>query len=162
MAMAHDTSAAAERESDTGIPHASQVIVVGVDGSPSSWDAFAWAAGAAARGNGRLVAVHVGPVADPAAAFGVPIDYAGVEATRQEIAQELQIEVERLANELGVHVSFVVERGDVTRAVANVAKELNADLVVVGRSAKALHHIAGSLSHRLTCRNDAPVVVVVP
>jgi hypothetical protein len=25
-----------------------------------------------------------------------------------------------------------------------------------------LHRLAGSLSHRLTCRDDAPVVVVVP
>jgi nucleotide-binding universal stress UspA family protein len=56
----------------------------------------------------------------------------------------------------------VVEPGDVTRTVTSIAKELNADLVVVGRSAKPLHQIAGSLSHRLTSRHDAPVVVVVP
>jgi nucleotide-binding universal stress UspA family protein len=160
--MAHDASAAAERDNDTGISHSPRVIVVGVDGSPTSWDAFAWAAGAAARGNGRLVAVYVEPLGDRAAAFGAPIDYAGVETTRREIAKELQTEAERIAKELGVHLSFVIERGHVTRAVTDVAKELNADLVVVGRSAKARHHIAGSLSHRLTSRNDAPVVVVVP
>jgi nucleotide-binding universal stress UspA family protein len=160
--MAHDTSAAAERDSAAATFHPPRVIVVGVDGSPTSWDAFAWAAGAAARGNGRLVAIHVEPLGDPAAGFGAPIDYAGVETARQEVTRELQTEAERIASEVGVHVSFVVERGAVTRAVCNVAKELNADLVVVGRSAKALHHIAGSLSHRLTSRNDAPVVVVVP
>jgi nucleotide-binding universal stress UspA family protein len=139
-----------------------QVIVVGVDGSPTSWDAFCWAAGAAARSNSTLVAVYVEPLAEPAAGFGVPLDYASVEATRQEIAEELRTEAERMAAGLGVHVSFMVERGDKTRAVAAVAKQLSADLVVVGRSAKALHHIAGSLSHRLTSRHDAPVVVVVP
>jgi len=160
--MAHDTSTAAERDHHTGVPRQQRVIVVGVDGSPTSWDAYVWAAGAAARGNGRLVAVHVEPLGEPAAGFGAPIDYAGIERTRREIAEQLQAEAERIANELGVPVRFVVERGDVTRAVTNVAKELNADLVVVGRSAKARHHIAGSLSHRLTSRNDAPVVVVVP
>ena len=35
------------------------VIVVGLDGSPTSWDAFSWAAGQAARANGRLIAVYV-------------------------------------------------------------------------------------------------------
>jgi nucleotide-binding universal stress UspA family protein len=74
----------------------------------------------------------------------------------------LQSQVERAAKELGVQVTFVVEPGDVTRTVTSIAKELNADLVVVGRSAKPLHQIAGSLSHRLTSRHDAPVVVVVP
>jgi hypothetical protein len=39
---------------------------------------------------------------------------------------------------------------------------VQANLVVVGRSAKTMHHLAGSLSHRLTCRKDAPVVVIVP
>jgi nucleotide-binding universal stress UspA family protein len=156
--MTHDASAAGERDNDTGIPHPPRVIVVGVDGSPTSWDAFAWAAGAAARGNGRLVVVHVEPLGDPAAAFVCT----GIEAMRQEIARELRSEVERMALELGVRVSFVVERGDVTRAVRNVAKEQQADLVVVGRSAKVLHQLAGSLSHRLSRRHDAPVVVVVP
>ena len=160
--MVYDASPAAERDNDTGSRHPRRVIVVGVDGSSTSWDAFAWAAGAAARGNSGLVVVHVVPLGDPAAAFGVPVDHAGIETTRQEIAQELQTEAERLANELGVDISFVIERGDVSRAVTTVAKELNAELVVVGRSAKAMHHIAGSLSHRLTSRNDAPVVVVVP
>jgi nucleotide-binding universal stress UspA family protein len=160
--MAQDASASAGRDHETGTPRASRVIVVAVDGSPTSWDAFAWAAGAAARGNGSLVALHVEPLGSAAAALGAPIDYAGLESTRQQVALELQTEVERLAHELGVQVRFVVERGDVTRAVSTLAKELNADLVVVGRSAKALHHLAGSLSHRLICRSDAPVVVVVP
>jgi nucleotide-binding universal stress UspA family protein len=139
-----------------------RVIVVGVDGSPTSWDAFAWAAGTAARNESRLVAVYVEPSADPAVGFGVPIDYAAAESTRQEIVEMLRTEVERIATELGVQVGFVVERGDKTRAVSAVAKRLHADLVVVGRSAKALHHITGSLSNRLTSRSDAPVVVVVP
>ena len=155
--MTHDGSAAAERDNDTESSHR-RVIVVGVDGSPTSWDAFAWAAGAAARGDSRLVAVHVVQLGDPVAAFV----HTGIEATRQEIAEELQAEAERIALELGVQVSFVVERGDITRAVSNVAKEQQADFVVVGRSATPLHQIAGSLSHRLTRRHDAPVVVVVP
>ncbi len=37
------------------------VLVVGVDGSGASWDAFAWAAGEARRCSGRIVAVFVTP-----------------------------------------------------------------------------------------------------
>jgi nucleotide-binding universal stress UspA family protein len=137
-------------------------LVVGLDGSPSSWDAFSWAAWVAAHENGRVVAVYVMPWPDPAAAFGAPYDYDGVELARREIAQELTDEAARRAGDLGVPVSFVGARGDVSRALADVARTVHAELVVVGKSAKWLHHLGGSLSHRLTCRNDAPVVVVVP
>jgi len=43
-----------------------------------------------------------------------------------------------------------------------VVRATYADLVVVGRSAKMRHHLAGSLGRRLVGRKDAPVVVVVP
>lgn len=160
--MTHDMSATPERDTDTEVNDGPRVIVVALDGSPTSWDAFAWAAGAAARSNRQLVAVHVMPWTDPAAAFGVPYDYSGMETARQEIAVELKAEAERRAGEVGVPVRFVSEYGEVTRAVTEAARALHADLVVVGRSAKMLHRLAGSLSHRLACRNDAPVVVVVP
>ena len=160
--MTHDPSAAAERETTTRTSCPPRVIVVAVDGSPTSWDAFAWAAGAALRAKSRLVAVHVEPLVEAAATFGAAVDYAAIEMTRRQITRGLQSQVERAAKELGVQVTFLVEPGDVTRTVTSIAKELNADLVVVGRSAKPLHQIAGSLSHRLTCRHDAPVVVVVP
>ena len=91
-------------------------LVVGLDGSPSSWDAFSWAAGVAARSNGRVVAVYVMPWPDPAAAFGAPYDYDGVERARREIADELTDEAAQRARDLGVSVSFVGARGDVSSA----------------------------------------------
>ena len=162
IAITPDTSPTPERDTDAAVNKGPRAIIVGLDGSPTSWDAFAWAAGAAARGNGQLVAVHVMPWTEPAAAFCVPFDYSGAETARQEIATELKDEAERCAREVGVPVRFVTEHGEVAHAVTEVARALHADLVVVGRSAKTLHRLAGSLSHRLTCRSDAPVVVVVP
>ena len=41
-------------------------VVVGIDGSDTSWDAFCWACGETRRLGGRTVAVFVGPI--PAAA----------------------------------------------------------------------------------------------
>jgi nucleotide-binding universal stress UspA family protein len=96
------------------------------------------------------------------AGFGVSCDYAVVEQTRQEVADGLKLEAFHRAYELGVALSFVTAHGDATHALTDVARRLHANLVVVGRSAKVLHHLAGSLSHRLTSRHDAPVVVVVP
>jgi nucleotide-binding universal stress UspA family protein len=160
--MAHDTEAGSQPQVPDRQETATPVIVVGLDGSPSSWNAFSWAAGEALRLDSRIVAVHVIPLADAAGAFAVPLDYAGLEEARQEVADQLHREAAQRADELGVTLSFVTEHGDATRALTDVAHGLHANLLVVGRSAKVLHHLAGSLSHRLTCRKDAPVVVVVP
>ncbi|HTC68943.1 MAG TPA: universal stress protein [Acidothermaceae bacterium] len=136
--------------------------MVGVDGSPSSWDALCWAAGEATRSNGRVVAVYVTPYTEVVAAFAVPYDYAGVEQARQEVAAELKLEATTRAKELGVELDFLAEHGDVTHVLTDVARATHANLIVVGRSAKVLHHLGSSLSNRLTSRNNAPVVVVVP
>ena len=102
------------------------------------------------------------PFTDPAAIYGVPYDYAGAENLREEVASELKDEAELRAREIGISISFVTDYGDATQTLTDIARKVHATLVVVGRSAKMRHHLAGSLSHRLTCRKDAPVVVVVP
>jgi nucleotide-binding universal stress UspA family protein len=160
MAMAQDTEAGRLPQARDDL--ASPVIVVGLDGSPSSWDAFSWAAGEAARSNGKVVAVNVAPLTGVASAFGVPFDYAGVEQARRQVADELKAQAAHRANELGIELSFVCEYGDAAHALTDIACRVHANLVVVGRSEKVLHHLAGSLSHRLTSRNNAPIVVVVP
>ena len=145
-------------QAGAGLP----TIVVGVDGSPTSWYALAWAAGEALRTHSRLLAVYVMPYTDPAAALGVPYDYAGSEKCRQAFAGELETEATHRARDLGVPVGFVSEYGDPSSTLADIARTVDAHLVVVGRSAKMWHRLTGSLGHRLTCRKDAPVVVVVP
>jgi len=137
-----------------------QVIVVGLDGSPASWDAFCWAAGQATRARGSLIAVYATPAVTPVAA--VPGDFAYAEQAAREVAAELKAEAEHRAAEAGVQLTFVRELGDPVHALISVARSAHADLVVVGRSAKMLHHLAGSAGRRLASRQDAPVVVVVP
>ncbi len=137
-----------------------QVIVVGLDGSPASWDAFCWAAGQATRARGSLIAVYVTSAVTPV--VPVPGDFAYAEQAAQEVAAELKAEGEHRAAEAGVQLTFVRELGDPVHALISVARSAHADLVVVGRSAKMLHHLAGSAGRRLASRRDAPVVVVVP
>jgi nucleotide-binding universal stress UspA family protein len=139
------------------------VIVVGVDGSRPSWDAFSWAAGEARRANGRIIAVFATPPVG-AEAMGVtaPMDYGAAEVARDELTGELAAEVAGRAGELGVEASFVREYSDAAQALTRIAQSARADLVVVGRSEKMLHHLAGAVPRRLVLRADSPVVVVVP
>jgi nucleotide-binding universal stress UspA family protein len=136
-----------------------QVIVVGLDGSPASWDAFCWAAWMARRASGSLIAVYVTAV-EPI----VPVDgyFVYVNQAEQEVAAQLKDEAEQRAAEVGVRVNFVRELGDTVHALLSVARSAHADLVVVGRSAKLLHHVVGSAGRRLVSCRNAPVVVVVP
>jgi nucleotide-binding universal stress UspA family protein len=153
-----EAEARATRLARTSAP----VIVVGLDGSPTSWDAFSWAAGEATRSNGSLVAVYITPMVDPVALYGEASGYAAVEQARDEVAAELKDQAEQRARDLGVHLRFVRERGDPAPAIMRLAKSVSADLIVVGSSTKMLHHLAGSLGRRLVARNDAPVIAVVP
>jgi nucleotide-binding universal stress UspA family protein len=141
---------------------ADKVIVVGLDGSHTSWDAFCWAAGEANRTNGRLIAVYVSPAVEGATAFGAPFDYDAAEQARTEVAAELSDEATQRARELGLALSFVRDFGDPAHALTRCARSAEADLIVIGRSTKMLHRLVGSLGRRLVCRHDAPVIVVVP
>ena len=95
-------------------------------------------------------------------AESVPLDWAAAAQARQQAVAQLKDDAEQRARDLGVPLAFITEIGDGARALTSVARAMHADLVVVGRSAKMRHHVAGSLGRRLVGRKDAPVVVVVP
>jgi nucleotide-binding universal stress UspA family protein len=163
LAKHEDGTVSGSQEPSVGaVGSTAPLIVVGLDGSSTSWDAFSWAAGEAMRSNGSLVAVYVTPEVEPVATFGASLGYAAVEQAREEVAGELRDEAKQRARELGLHLRFVTERGDTAPTITRIARSLGADLIVVGRSAKMLHHLAGSLGRRLVSRRDAPVIAVVP
>jgi nucleotide-binding universal stress UspA family protein len=146
---------------------ATAVVLVGIDGSETSWDALSWACGEARRLRGRAVAVLVSPSADrgtPVSAFvgAFPFDCGWNEPTPTEPAETLRREVECYAAGHGVDLTFVHTRGDTTSELLRLAAAQHADQIVVGRSMKARHHLAGSLGRRLAGKREAPVVVVVP
>jgi nucleotide-binding universal stress UspA family protein len=138
------------------------VIIVGLDGSPTSWDAFAFAVGEAIRMHGTLTAVYATPRIEAAAAFAVPFDYAAAEQAWRDVAQELHDEADERVRGLGLQLGFVREHGNAAQALTRVARSTHADLIVVGKSTKILHHVAGSLGRRLMSKPDAPVIAVVP
>lgn len=137
---------------------------MGVDGTAPSWDAFAWAAGEARRGNGRIVAVFVTALIEPEEALGstAPLGYAAAADARDQMAEQLAAEVARRADVLDVEVRFIRGIGDAAHVLTDLAHSEHADLMVVGRSAKILHRLAGSVSRRLVLNRESPVIVVVP
>jgi nucleotide-binding universal stress UspA family protein len=138
------------------------VILVGVDGSPTSLRAGAYAAGLARRQGARLVVVYVGPVASLAAAMpgaGGAVVVAHDEAF-DETSDDLRRQVEGQAQERGIAAAFVVRRGDPFSELRRVAGEVRAEAVVVGASAKAGHRLVGSVAVRLVRAGKWPVTVV--
>jgi nucleotide-binding universal stress UspA family protein len=138
------------------------VILVGVDGSPSSLRAGAYAAGLARRQRARLVVVFVRPVASLATAM--PGAGAAVAASQgaafDETSDDLRRQVEVQARERGIAVTFVARRGDPFSELRRAADEVRAEAVVVGASAKAGHRLVGSVAVRLVRAGKWPVTVV--
>lgn len=138
------------------------VILVGVDGSPTSLRAGAYAAGLARRQSARLVVAYVGPLASLGTAM--PGAGAAVAVSQNdafdEISDDLRRQVERQAEERGIAVSFVARRGDPFSELRRVAGEVRAEAVVVGASAKAGHRLVGSVAVRLVRAGMWPVTVV--
>jgi len=124
--------------------------------------AGAYAAGLARRQRARLVAVYVGPVVSMAAAM--PGAGAALAVSQSEVfsetADDLRRQVEEGAKELGISITFVATRGDPFSELCRVAKEIRADAMVVGASAKAGHRLVGSLAVRLVRAGKWPVTVV--
>lgn len=137
-------------------------IVVGVDGSPTSLRAAAYAAGLARRQRTKLIAVYART--SPATLLTLA-DHSGLATnavlqTQDELETQLRTELERQASVWGVDARLVVRRGDPFTLLADVAKETRAEAVVVGSSASVGHRIAGSLAIRLVKYGRWPVTVV--
>jgi nucleotide-binding universal stress UspA family protein len=151
-------------------PPTAAVIVVGVDGSETSWDALWWACGEALRLGGRTVAIFVSPSGSSGTAAAAVGGLAGmgaanrawIEETGTEQAEDLRRQLEHCAVDNAVNLTFVHALGDAATELLRLATAYHADQIVVGRSSKALHHLAGSLGRRLVAKRQAPVVVVVP
>jgi nucleotide-binding universal stress UspA family protein len=139
-----------------------RAIVVGVDGSNASLRAAAYAAGLARRQRCRLVAVFVRslpavllPMADAGGSAAATIAQA-----HDAVERELRDAIAERSPVLDLDVRLVVRTGEPYTELIEVARQVHADAVVVGRSTKVLHRIAGSLAVKLVRANRWPVTVV--
>lgn len=136
-----------------------RVILVGVDGSPTSLRAAAYAAGLARRQRSRLVAVHVAEHAPPMAGW-VPSAGAVIRDAAEQVDAELRRELGAAAAQLGIDVEYRRGTGDPVAEIARFADELLADAVLVGASEQAGHRMVGSVAVRLVRMGRWPVTVV--
>ncbi len=142
---------------------ATALVLVGFDGSETSWDAFSWACGEARRLRGRVVAVFVSSSSDLVLAAVssalVGIDHSDL---RPQRAEALGRELQCYAADRDLDFTFVHTHGDTASELLRLAAAHHADQIVVGRSTRTRHLLAGSLGRRLVGKREAPVVVVVP
>jgi nucleotide-binding universal stress UspA family protein len=135
-------------------------IVVGIDGSETSWRAAAYAVGLARRqsGHSHLVFVCVVPVSG-LTALAPQVVPATAESTAQMMT-EIAGTLERGLADLGLRWKIVTRKGNPFAELVRVANEARADTVVVGASSRLGHRVAGSMAARLVKAHHWPVVVV--
>jgi nucleotide-binding universal stress UspA family protein len=136
-----------------------RVILAGVDGSPTSLRAAAYAAGLARRQHSRLVVVYVRESATPIAGWVPGAEVAARDAAAQ-VDAELRAELAPAAERLGIEVEYRTATGDPVTALTRIADELPADAVLVGASEQAGHRVIGSVAVRLVRAGRWPVTVV--
>ncbi len=133
-------------------------VVAGYDGSASSRNALAYAAGLSRRLGRPLLIVYVcssGVYCEPLTGqvVGVPRDADALE-------RWLLAELDQVTGhaELDVHVR--TRRGSPARELAAAAEEFSADALVIGAPTHIWHRIAGSVSGWLARHARCPVIVV--
>lgn len=133
-----------------------KTIVVGLDGSENSKRAIPAAVELARQNDGRIVFAHVD---ERVAAKG---DMASLRADEDEIRAGIAREAERISAE-GIDASVenaVVVLGGPAHAIAEIADEVDADLIIVGtRGHSAITGLLlGSVTNRLLHIAERPVL----
>jgi nucleotide-binding universal stress UspA family protein len=137
-------------------------IIVGIDGTTSSMRAAAYAVGQARRQRSRLVAVFVRtlpPSLMPLADTGGSATVTVLDA-QDAVERELRAAFADALPRLDIEASLVVRTGEPFTELTEVAEQIHADAVIVGRSTQLLHRVAGSLAAKLIRCGRWPVTVV--
>jgi nucleotide-binding universal stress UspA family protein len=130
-------------------------IVVGVDGTPRSERAPAWAIGTSRRMHAKLIALHA--TTDLALnAFDPAMGCLTVQS-QCELNVQLEHDLDAQLDGTGIEWTFRSEAGDPVATIERVAGEERADLVVVGSPSRWHLH---SVATRLVRRARHPIVVI--
>lgn len=136
-----------------------RLVLAGVDGSPTSLRAGAYAAGVARRHRSRLVVAFVNSLTSPLTAM-LP----GSGEIPHQLSELDVSDLRRLvlagAAHAGVAAQFVSLRGDPFTQLCHLADTLPADAVVVGNSTRARYRLPGALPVRLVRAGRWPITVV--
>jgi nucleotide-binding universal stress UspA family protein len=133
-------------------------VIAGYDGSASSRNALAYAAGLSMRLGRPLLIVYVcssGVYCEPLTGqvVGVPRDADALE-------RWLLAELDQVTGNAEVEVHVRTRRGSPARELAAAAEEFSADALVIGAPGHLWHRVAGSVSGWLARHARCPVIVV--
>jgi nucleotide-binding universal stress UspA family protein len=133
-------------------------VVIGYDGSSSSRNALAYAAGMARRLARPLLIVYVLP-------FGVycePMTGQVICASRErgELESWLLAEFDQVCDRDGLEVSVIARRGNAAKELAATVTCTHADALVVGAPGRRLPRMGGSTPGWLARHARCPVIVV--
>jgi nucleotide-binding universal stress UspA family protein len=133
-------------------------VIAGYDGSASSRNALAYAAGVSRRLGRPLLVVFV----CPSGVYCEPLTGQVVGAPRDSEALErwLLTELDQVTGQAGVEVHVRTRRGSPARELAAAADEFSADALVIGAPRHCWHRVAGSVSGWLARHARCPVIVV--
>jgi nucleotide-binding universal stress UspA family protein len=137
---------------------ASGPIVVGIDGSPSSMAALAWAFDEACRRGATLHVVHAWALPAFDGMLGYPLDVGAIESAARQV---LETSITTLPSRPdGADITSTLVRGLAAPAVLEAAE--GAELVVVGSHGRGPFSelLLGSVSHEVVNHAKCPVVVV--
>ncbi len=161
-----EQSPPAQSQPERGQPEAPALrlehpVIAGYDGSASSRNALAYAAGVSRRLGRPLLVLYVcssGVYCEPLTGqvVGVPRD---AEALERWLLTELH-QVTGLTEDAGVEVHVRTRRGSPARELAAAAEEFSADALVIGAPSHFWHRVAGSVSGWLARHARCPVIVV--
>jgi nucleotide-binding universal stress UspA family protein len=133
-------------------------VIAGYDGSESSRNALAYAAGVSQRLGRPLLVVYVcssGVYCEPLTGqvVGVPRDAEALE-------RWLLAELDQVTGHAEIDVHVRTRRGSPARELAAAAEEFNADALVIGAPKHIWHRVAGGVSGWLARHARCPVIVV--
>ena len=133
-------------------------VIAGYDGSASSRNALAYAAGVSRRLGRPLLVVYVcssGVYCEPLTGQVV-----GVARDAEALERWLLAELDQITGHAELEVHVRTRRGSPARELAAAAEEFSADALVIGAPRHFWHRIAGSVSGWLARHARCPVIVV--
>jgi nucleotide-binding universal stress UspA family protein len=136
-----------------------ELILVAVDGSDASEHAYAKSLELATLTGARIVALAVeGPLPAYAATVG---EVEEVQREKDRFFAELAAHVRARAERAGVPVDVELRAGHAADVIVRAARELGADLVVLGHRGHFLRdHLLGSTADRVSEHASCPVMIV--
>jgi nucleotide-binding universal stress UspA family protein len=153
--MSTDEKTAGER-SDSWIKH----LVVALDASPASMEGLEIAIDAARRTGARVSVVHIrhAPVGTN---FEPALEWGPMEETLDALEAEVRAATKHAMSGTGIDWEFRTVVGSPGEEIVKVAKEVGADMVVVGSSGhSSLHNLLlGSTSAYLASHSPTAVLV---